>query len=83
MVVEAILDFFFAISSGLLELLPEVSWNVNTSAWEYAKDILDMVAYFLPIGTITAIIALIWMLVEFRIVVALLRTLKGLIPFLN
>lgn len=83
MVTEAILDFFFGITSGLLEMLPDVTWSVDTTAWQYVKNILDMIAYFLPIRTVTAMIALIVDIAIFRIFVAFVRTVKGLIPFIN
>ena len=83
MIFEAILDFFFGIASLFLGWLPDIHWNVDTSAWQYAKDILDMIAYFLPIRTITAIIALVVDICIFRIIVALVRTIKGLIPFIG
>lgn len=83
MVTEKLLDFFFSIISGFLDLLPSISWDVNTSGWQYFKDILDMICFMLPINTITSIALLIFDLAIFRAFVALIRTLKSMIPFIG
>jgi len=80
-ITEKLLDFFFAIASGLLSLLPSTTWDVNTSAWQYFKDILNGICYFLPLGTVTAIITLIISLTVFRIFVSFVKTIWGYIPF--
>ena len=83
MIVEKLLDFFFAIASLLFDwFMPDrMDWTVNTSAWAYVSDILNMVAYMLPINTITAIIALIVDIAIVRILIAIIRTVWGFIPF--
>ena len=81
MVVEGIFNVFFLIVSGLLTMLPEVTWSVDTSAWQYVRDILNMIAYMLPINTITAIIALVVDIALLRIFISFIRTIWNLIPF--
>lgn len=81
MVVEGIFNVFFLIVSGLLTMLPEVTWSVDTGAWQYVRDILNMIAYMLPINTITAIIALVVDIALLRIFISFIRTIWNLIPF--
>lgn len=84
MITELLLSGLFGIGDILLGLLPDtIEWTVNTSVWAYLKDILDMICYLLPIDHIKNIIGGIIALAFFRISVALLRFLKGLIPFVG
>lgn len=81
MITEFFIDCGFGILDGLFSLLPEIEWNVNTTAFDYAGDILDMICYLLPIGTITAIITLILGIAFLRIAISFIRTVVGMIPF--
>ena len=83
MITELLLNGLFGVADILLGLLPEMEWNINTSAFEYAKDIADMIAYLLPMGYIKHAISFIIALTVFRISIAVIRTLKGFIPFLG
>ena len=82
MITEAILSALFGVADTVLGLLPEIEWTVNTSAWQYAGDVLSMICYLLPMGHITGAIAFIISLGLFRITVAFIRFLLSLIPFL-
>lgn len=82
MVTEKLLDFFFSLGKVLLKLLPDVSWSVDSGAWQGAKNVLDGVCYFLPLGTITAIISLIFSIALFRAFVALIKMIKSFLPFM-
>ena len=82
MITEAIFEFFFSIAVFLLRLLPDVSWSVDSGAWHSVKDILDGVCYFLPLGTIVAIITLIVNIALFRALLALLKLIASFVPFL-
>lgn len=82
MITEIIITGFFGVSDILLGLLPELDFSVNTGAWSGAANVLSMVCYLLPMGHITAAIAFILTLAGFRIMVAFLRFILSLIPFL-
>lgn len=82
MISEFFIDIGFGFLDGIFALLPEIEWNVNTSAWEYARDVLDMICYLLPINTITSIAALIISIAMLRIAISFIRTVLGLIPFI-
>lgn len=81
MITEFFLDCFFGLADGFFSLLPDITWSVDTSAWEYARDIVDMVCYLLPISTIQQIVSMIIALLFFRVVIAFIRTVLGLIPY--
>lgn len=83
MITEAILTGLFGIADIFLGLLPEIEWSIDTSAWEYVGDILDMICYLLPMGHIKAAISFIIALGVFRITVAIGRFLWGFIPFVG
>lgn len=83
MITEAILSALFGISEVILGLLPEIEWSVNTSAWAYVGDIMSMIAYLLPMGHITAIIALLISISLLRLGIAFVKLLKGFIPGLG
>lgn len=82
MISEFFIDCGFAVADGFFSLLPEMEWTVETSAWTYAGDILDMICYLLPLGTVTAIISLIVGVTVVRIAISFIRTIIGLIPFI-
>ena len=81
MITEAILNLLFGVADKALGMLPEISWTVDTSAWDYLHDIMSMCAYLLPLRTIKNIIAMLLAILGFRILVALWRAVLGLIPF--
>lgn len=82
MVTEAVLSIVFGIADGFFVLMPDITWSVDTSAWDYALDILSMIAYLLPWGTVSFIVATILTLGTMRIFIAIFRSLKGMIPFI-
>lgn len=81
MIIEAILNVMFNFLSGLFGLLPDISWDVSTSAFEYFLDIVRVVGYLMPIKTVSTIITLIVALTVFRIIIAVIKTVWDLLPF--
>lgn len=82
MITEKLIDILFAVTSGLFSILPDVSWDVNTSAFEYLRSVLEMVCYLIPLGTVKALIALIISIAVFRAMVALFWVIRDLLPFI-
>lgn len=80
MVTEFLLNIVFNIVSGFLELAPDISWDVDTSAFTFVSDILSVVGYLLPMGTIAAIVAIICALTAWKVLVSLITTLWDLLP---
>ena len=83
MITELLLSGFFGVADILLGFLPEIEWTVNTSAWQYAGDVLSMICYLLPLNHITAAITFIISLGIFRIFVAFIKFVLSLIPFMG
>ena len=82
MITELLIDILFGVTSGLFSILPDVSWDVNTSAFEYLRSAIEMICYLLPLGTIKAIIAAIISIAIFRAFVALFWVIRDLLPFI-
>jgi len=55
---------------------------VDTSAWQYVGDFIDMIAYLLPMGHIKVAISFIITVGFFRIAMAVGRSILDMIPFL-
>ena len=83
MITEALLSGLFGIADIILGVLPSIEWTVNTSAWSYVSDILSMICYLLPFDTIKMVVSAIIAVAIFRINVAVIRFILGLIPFVG
>lgn len=81
MITEFFLDIVFGITSGILSMAPEISWSVDTSAFTYVRNILSVVGYLLPMGTVVAIVDLIIAITVFKVFIALGKTIWDLLPF--
>ena len=81
MISEFLLDIVFSISSGALSLLPDITWSVDSTAFTYFLDIVRIVGYMLPAPTVVAIITLIFSFHVVRVVVAIIKSVWDLFPF--
>lgn len=82
MITEKLIDILFGVTSGLFSILPDVSWDVNTSAIEYIRSAVEMICYLLPLAHIKAIIAVIISISIFRAFVAFFWVIRDLLPFI-
>lgn len=80
MVVEGILNVVFGIVQGLLSLLPDIHWNVDGTFFDVFFDVLEMVCYLLPMGTVVTIFYIIVGFTIFKAVISLIRTIWELLP---
>lgn len=80
MITEGLINIFFGIVSGFFTLLPEVSWSVDTSAFEYFLSILKVAGYVFPWGTVVAIALIVFSISIFRIVISFIKTIWDLLP---
>lgn len=80
MISEFFLNIVFSIVSGMLNLLPDVTWSVESSFFDYLVSFIRMVGYLLPWGTVTAIVSLVVALTVFRIIIAIIKTVWDLLP---
>ena len=82
MIVEKLIDIIFAVTSGLFSILPDVSWDVNTSAFDFLRSIIEMICYIIPLDTVKTIAAAIISIAVFRAFVALFWVIRDLLPFI-
>lgn len=80
MISEFFLNIVFGIVSGMLELLPDVTWSVETSAFEYMLSIIQCVGYFLPWNHVVIIVGLIIDFAIIRIIIAVIKAVWDLLP---
>ena len=80
MITEFFLNIVFTLVSGMLEILPEISWSVDTSAFTFFLNIIRIVGYMFPVDTVIAIIALIFDLTLIRIFIAIPKAIWDLLP---
>lgn len=75
------LDIVFNFLTGFLDLLPDISWSVDTSFFGYFTDVVRVAAYMLPLETVRALINLIISLTIFRIIISIPKAIWDLLPF--
>lgn len=80
MISEFFLNIIFGIVSGMFSMLPDITWSVDSSAFEYVLGIFQVVGYLFPWGTVTAIVSLIIALSIFRVVIAIIKSVWDLLP---
>ena len=80
LIAEFLLNIVFSLVQWLLGFLPDISFNVESSAFDYFIGIIQVAAYMLPMNTIFAIIGIIVALTLFRIVIAIIKTVWDLLP---
>lgn len=79
MITEGILNVFFGILDGLLDLLPDVSLSINTSFFLRFLEVIRLACYLLPMTTINAILYIVFQILILRIAIALLKTIKTIL----
>lgn len=81
MIGEFILDIVFTVVTGIFSLFPmDISWNVGAGAIAPFMNVVSSVCYFLPMGTVSAIVSLIVSFGIFRAVIRLVVTIWDLLP---
>lgn len=82
MILETLINILFVPLEALLTLLPDISWNVENNFLNGVLDIFQVVCYLLPMKTVIAILTIIIAINVFKFVIALIKTIWQLIPFL-
>ena len=80
MISEFFLNIIFGLVSGFFSMMPDITWSVDTTAFQYFMDILKFAGYMLPWGTVVSIVSVIFSICVFRIVVAFIKTIWDLLP---
>lgn len=81
MICEFFLNVVFGIASGFFSMLPDFSWDVDSSVFTYFLSILQVAGYMFPWRVVTKIIGIIFSISIFRIAVAAIKSLWDLLPF--
>ena len=81
MISEFFLNIIFNIVSGFFSMMPDVTWSVDSSAFNYFMSILQVAGYCFPWGTVVAIVSLIISLSIFRVVIAFIKGIWDILPF--
>lgn len=82
MIVEAILSVVFGVVNIILAPVSVLSWGFDVISYlSPLGDILAIVYYVLPIGKLAPIISFIVAMFIFRAVIALIKTIWAVLPF--
>lgn len=77
---EFFINIIFGLVSGMLELLPDIQWSVDTTSFQYFLDIVKVVGYLLPVDTVSAVVGLIIDLTVIRILISIPKAIWDLLP---
>lgn len=82
MIIELIVNIALSFFDVVIFLLPDFDFTGLQEAISYFFDVLSKVCYFLPMGTVGAIASIIYSLFIFRLLIASIRAIWGLLPIL-
>lgn len=82
MLTEVALSGVFELVYGLLSLLPDLEWTMDTTILVTVVQFLQVIFYIVPVGTVVQILFIQLTLQTFRITVSLIKTIWQLIPVL-
>lgn len=82
MLTEVALSGVFELVNGLLSLLPDLEWTMDTTILVTVVQFLQVIFYIVPVGTVVQILFIQLTLQTFRITVSLIKTIWQLIPVL-
>lgn len=80
MISEFLLNIVFKLVSWIFNLLPAVSFSVDPAALEYFFGYVKAASYMLPMETVATIVGLVVSFTVFRLGIALIKTVWGLMP---
>lgn len=83
MITDAILNVLMGIINFVLDLLPVIDLTGVMGGIEWFITFLDIAAFFVPIGTIYAIICIIVLEESVKIAISIGRLILKLIPFIG
>lgn len=81
MIVEFLFNIIFGILDFVLDLIPFFDFTIDTSAFATFAGIIKTVSYILPLDTMLVIFTLIMAINNYKIIVAILKTIWQLLPF--
>ena len=80
MITDFGLSILFYILEQVFSMIPDVTWTIDTGAFSYFLDTVQVVCYFFPMTTVGQIIGITLSLMGFRIVISLAKIIVEFIP---
>lgn len=80
MIIEFGLSILFFILEQIFSMIPDISWTIDTGAFSYFLDVVQVICYFFPMTTVGQIITITLSLMGFRILISLAKTIFEFIP---
>lgn len=81
MITETLINLLFLPIKGILSLLPDVSFTVKADMFTKFLEVLRLVGYVFPMGTVATVLGLTVSLMLLRIMIALVRFVRSMLPF--
>lgn len=81
MISEFLISIVWAIIQPFIDLLPDLEIAVELSSLAVFLDIVNAVCYMLPMGDIILMVEIVVSLTVLRIVIAFIKTIWELLPF--
>lgn len=81
MIFEALLNVVFGVVNAILTPVSVIGWGFDLALCSPLGDILKVIYYVLPIGKLSPIITFIISMFVFRAVIALIKTIWAVLPF--
>lgn len=81
MVLEFILNAVFGLIQMLFAALPDISWDIGTGACGTFLDLIRVVTYIFPLDTFLTVFAIVVVLNNFKIIIAVIKSIWSLLPF--
>lgn len=82
MILEGLFTLLVAALTGFFSAVPDVSWSCDSLVYQNAVSLIQGICYLMPSGAVVAITSFVFSLMAFRVLVAVLKTIKGMIPFI-
>lgn len=80
MIVNSLMDVIFRMLEWVMSRLPDITWSVDTNAFQYFFSVIKAVCYLLPMGTIGTMFSIVVSIMTFRIMISLIKTVWAVLP---
>ena len=81
MIIAGLLYVLFSLVKGILTLIPDYAWNVDSVALTNFYESIRMVFYVFPKDVVISIIGITIVLTNIKIGVAVIKTIWQILPF--
>ena len=81
MIIAGLLYVLFSLVKGILTLIPDYAWNVDSVALTHFYEAIRIVFYVVPKDVVISIIGITIVLTNIKIGVAVIKTIWQILPF--